>query len=384
MRLLHWAAAAVTVLAACDQGTLALTDTSQTVGRIRVHLTNDPAIFAPAPTPGSPPGPQHLRAAVVWLGLPSPDLFCLQAYQASLGVGEPLDASQTAVAAAGCTDVFSVAPYASGGGGGGGGGVQGGAFGPSVPIKPGETAEIVFDELPVANVFVGLPGDRAAIATVVVYDDRDQSATLGLLQAQLPRATTSSDEMGDGGGPGGGQGGGPGGMMGGPKQVKEDFVYAASFLSMAKSSTRLMVREGQWNLAKLFYPTVGCSDPPQGFTWQDVEGSPAKATCAYSPIADHVVDLAAGPTPAVRDVICRQGAVRYRQAEKFWSPPAHWACVDKNHLVYTGVPGECKAVGHILLKGCQNSATCKEPDWDVSKVPPAWWPCEAFPEPKTK
>lgn len=363
----------VTLLVGCDQGVQSLADTATSVARISVRLTNDPAVYQAKDPSATTAETMHMRIGVLWLGLPSVDVQCLEAYQASLGVGEPLDASMTAVVAAGCGDVFATAP---------------GQVGPSVPVVPNQVATIEFLDLPSSNSLVGLPGNRVAYAGLVLFDDRNKSGVLELQQVALPSSLTGTEQMGPGGGGGeggGGGGGGPGSGMGGQvKPKKIDYIYGASFVSMIKPNTRLAYREGTWDLGKLFYPILGCAEPPIGFSWIDATGLPTKATCNYTTLPDRVVDLAAAPSETVTSVACRQRAATYLAPPKEWTPTTPWACVDKNHLVFANDPGPCKALTHIALKGCFNSATCKEPQWDMSEVPPKWWPCSNAAEPKTK
>ncbi len=373
----------VLLLGSCDQGVQSLTDTATPVARIQVRLANDPGLFqAQAPTPstdaaGDPSATvdqtMHMRIGLLWLDAPSADPLCLQAFQATLGVGAPLDASQTAVVKAGCEDVFAVAPFAR----------TTGQPGPSVAVTPGEVKTITLLDLPSGNVLIGKPPDRVGYAALVLFDDRDQSGELELPQVGLYTSLTNTNGDGKGGGPGGG-GGGPG-MMGGDKPRVADYIYGATFVSMAKPNTRLVYREGAWGVnLLLFYPFLGCAAPQVGMSWLDASGPPNKSVCQFETLPNRIVDLSAGPTETVRSVACRQRAEHYREPPDSWKPLTPWACISKNEMVVAADPGACKGLTHLLIKGCSTSATCKKPEWGDNAVPPTWWPCNDAPEPKTK
>ena len=37
----------------------------------------------------------------------------------------------------------------------------------------------------------------------------------------------------------------------------------------------------------------------------------------------------------------------------------------------------CMGLTHYVLRGCRNDPLCAQPQWDITKTPPSWWPCPA-------
>lgn len=202
-------------LLACDslQG---LSPERVPLASLRVQVSGDLASVLP---PGESPASVRLRVALVWLGTPPLDPFCLQAL---LGVGDgpPPSAAALEVAAAGCRDVFGVAPS---------------RVAASVPIVPGQETELVLYDLPTADDLIGTTLGRFGYATLLVFDDRNGDGTLNLRETE--RVRELDDRRGGGGD-------GPGGRLraSGPP----DYVYGASFWSMQQPSWRVVFPVQRW------------------------------------------------------------------------------------------------------------------------------------------
>ena len=402
-----WACTLLT--SSCQNEILGLAETPQPLAHVNVHVTGDLAALRPEGTLDETP---HLRVAIVWAATFVPDAFC-----ALYGV-LPSDPSATAVAQAGCHDVFGFVPQ---------------KVDQSAPVDANGDATLQLDALPVANVLVGDVTGRYGWATLVVFDDRNGNETLDLLRSTGSVLLTGPADTGAGG-PGGGQGGGPGGGGNGGGQgapQKVDFIYGTSFFSMTGTDVRLSYREGTFDGSGWFYPRAGCGDPPAGFSLVAAGGfdplagllalakgeQPQEdpATCKTTTL-DTVVTIALAPTPTVRDVACAGGGtgassagiIRYRQPPKS-SPDFSqtWACVTTKFnpcafglslpgsdctnttaaapqsLAIANTGGDCKGVTHYTLKGCATDPACAQPEWDFSSAAkrPAWWPCDGGPTP---
>ncbi|MBM4346491.1 MAG: hypothetical protein FJ100_24205, partial [Deltaproteobacteria bacterium] len=158
---------------------------------------------------------------------------------------------------------------------------------------------------------------------------------------------------------------------------KQDFFYATSFASMAAPHIRIAYREGGFNTASFYYPTLGCAAPPGGYSAVAVSGSPLQATCAARGLQAEPIELALQPTETVRTSFCRAEQVRYREPSVDMAPDFSlpWACLEPNELVIADKPGECRGLTHLQLQGCRADKTCKEPDWPLPAQLPLWWPC---------
>lgn len=401
MKLLSacWFAVAAVVFGACQGDILGLADSPQPLATVQVQVTGDLTPLRPQETLGETP---QLRVAVVWAGTYVPDPFC------ALYSALPGDPTASAVAAAGCRDIFGFVPQ---------------KVAESAPVDASGRATLQLDALPVANVLVGEVTGRYGWASLVVYDDRNGNGTLDLVRVQN---NVQPGGMG-GGGPGGG-GGGPGGGAA-PVVVKADMVYGASLISMTQPDQRLAYREGSFDGSGWFYPRSECSDPPVGFSLVSAGGfaavdgllalakgeQPAQdaATCKTASL-DSVVSIALQATPTVREVACSTqgqgstGSIRYTRPDMEvpagGTPPEllrPWACVpiqfspcllglpipgldcstynasDRPALAVASAPGTCKGTTHYILRGCSTNAACEQPEWDFStpaKRPP-WWPC---------
>ncbi len=365
-------------LAACTADLQTLNDVATPLARLTVHVKGDIAALHPkGPDFGTP----NLRAQVVWGATWNPDPFCTLAMSPFAKKPEalPLDASMTAVAAAGCRDVFGFIP---------------GQPGPSAAVGPDGVADIDIMALPPASVLVGTPAARIVYGAVVVYDDRNADQQYRLLRTVEPRWQLDDDGPGSGGPNGqggqggqgqqggqGGQGGGNVNAAGGPQgsngQNKQDFFYATSFVSMLAPHARIAYREGAYNSASFYYPMLGCAAPPGGYSAIAVSGSPLQSTCDIRTLEAKPIELALQPTETVRQSFCRAEQVRYREPSAEVTPDFSlpWACLEPNELVIADKPGECKGLTHLQLQGCRADKTCKEPNWPMPAQLPPWWPC---------
>lgn len=348
---------------ACTGDLQSLDGSTTALAKLTVRVTGDIKSLQPLGTEAETPS---LRAQIVWGQSWTPDPFCTRAQNplaALKGDDLPLDASQTAVAKAGCRDIFAFAP---------------GTLGPSAPLSADGTATIAFDALPPASVLVGTVDARLVYGAVVIFDDRNRDKTLQLLAA----ANQGGPNGGGGGGGGGGPPNGGGGQGGqGDARAKEDFAYATSFASMIQPHTRVAYREGTYNAASFYYPTIGCAGPPPGLSLLNVSGSPLQATCKSSHLADAPVELALQPTETVRMAVCRGENARYRNPADSERPvtvdlkKVTWACMGSNELLVAETSVECPRLTHYQLKGCRADKKCENPDWPLPVALPKWWPC---------
>lgn len=349
----------------------ALSEVPQPLLSLHVKVSGDIKQFQPVGTEAEVP---HLRAAVVWGETVTADRFCTWVQDANMGqqlpkeppYNLPPDASQVAVAAAGCRDIYDFVP---------------GTVGPSAPVQPDGTARIDFDALPRSTVLVGAPGNRLGYAAIVVFDDRSTNQVLDLKQAQ---EAAGKGGPGGGGGPGGDTGGGPGGPVGpgssATAPAKGDFLYGTTFLSMLQPNQRLSYVEGVFDPKNLyygnFYPMIGCNGPATGFSRIAVSGSFQAPTCTTTPLST-AIDIALQVTETVRSAICRSQNPRYRDTERPEPPDLKqpWACLNTNELLVAYPPGECKGMTHYQLRGCRSDEACKTPEPALPDVLPKWWPC---------
>jgi hypothetical protein len=326
---------------------------------VHVQVTGD---FESVRVPG-PAAPQ-LRAALVWGAQWLTEPLC---------VLPPGDLSVAAVIAAGCRDTFGFVPD---------------RVAANAPLLADGTAELDLFDLPAADVMVGGVTARVAYASAVVYDDRDGDGTLtlGRPTRALGRDQARPDDSG---------------------VQTADRVYAASFASMTQPDTRLAYREGGFDRTAAFYPRAGCGDPPPSFSIVSAGGFSAMAaelngqlppedpsTCREQPV-DMPVILAYRPPDPLRELACHErtldSSIRYRE------PPADPLDLTRRTAACAKVPDfgtgkaggmvqyvvsgrsdeSCMGLTHYALRGCRNDPLCAQPEWDITKTPPSWWPCPA-------
>ena len=326
--------------------------------------------LAPLRPPGVT-GERALRVALVWGAQWLTEPMCV------LPAESP---EAAAVIAAGCRDPFSFVPA---------------VVSVSVPIAIDVPATLTLTQLPAADLMVGDITARVAYASLVVFDDRNNSGTLELL--------TRFGPIWIGEGP--------------PPDVNSliDVIYGASFVTMTAPDQRVAYREGAFDAASAFYPRAGCDPPPPGFSVLAAGGFSAEAalaallsgglppedpsTCAVSVPAETTIAIAARAPADLQEVGCDERAddssVRYRE------PPPNLpdvasrtvACVhlptfdtrgetggspasEIIQLVVAGRPSDrCKGLTHYTLRGCFEDVNCAIPEWDFTASPPDWWPC---------
>ncbi|MSP91197.1 MAG: hypothetical protein EXR79_05275 [Myxococcales bacterium] len=378
--VLPLAAAGLALLAGCVGDLVGLTGAAVPVATLQVVLQPEAANL---PGNARPRPDAKLRVAIVWAAKVNPDLFCTK--HALL---PPLDPSAAAVVGAGCRDVLGFAPQ---------------LVGPSAPFGPERTATLPLLDLPSATVLIGTPAGRVGYATLVVFDDRDGDGTLKLQGSDpilfLKKDGSSGPDdgmMGPPGPEGGGGGGGGGGEQSGAnpavrsveqakggKEKESDIIHGASFVTMRRPYVKVSYREGTFDLASFYYPTLGCAAPPAGYAVVDVAGPITQAQCKSAAMEGAAVDLAIEPSAAVASVVCRAQNPRYREPKNQPAPQSIQACLSSQELVVAHPSRSCKMVTHFVLKGCNSGVTCTTPQWDVTTKPPDWWPCHGAPPPAT-
>jgi hypothetical protein len=329
---------------------------------VHVQVTGD---FASVQVPG--PTAPKLQAALVW---------GTQWLTEPLCVRPTSDTSVQALLAAGCRDPFGFVPD---------------RVAANAPVLADGTAELDLFDLPGADVMVGGVTARVAYASLMVYDDRDGNSTLTLGRPArlVGRDQPRPDDNG---------------------AFTADLVYAASFASMTEADTRLAYREGGFDRTAAFYPRAGCGDPLPSFSIVSAGGFSAMAalaaglerqlppedpsSCREQP-ADTPVTVAYRPPAQLHELACQErtldSSIRYREPPI--DPPnltdSTAACAQvpdagtgqANGMIQYVVSGRsddsCMGLTHYVLRGCRNDPLCAQPQWDITKTPPSWWPCPA-------
>lgn len=217
----------------------------------------------------------------------------------------------------------------------------------SVPIQP--TFPASFDVplylLPDLEVLSGRGGSLLGYGVLVVYEDGNQNRMLDLVS---PGATESSDTILASGMPTTGH--------------RDDFVvYREADLSP---------------LWKLFEP-FGCPEPPQGFSILTREFRPAEGyTCRVSPAADATIPVEFEDSEQLRQLICEPQSEIDTYPSDPPPPGREVTCHFHDTLEYVIDPSwYCRYKQVYQLAGCEAYFGCREPDWDLTGNPPAWWPC---------
>jgi hypothetical protein len=323
--------------------------------------------FASVQVPG--PTAPKLQAALVW---------GTQWLTEPLCVLPTSDTSVQALIAAGCRDTFGFVPD---------------RVAANAPVLADGTAELDLFDLPGADVMVGGVIARVAYASVMIYDDRDGNATLTLGR---PARVAGRDQPRPN----------DNGMQ------TPDLVYAASFASMTEADTRLAYREGGFDRTAAFYPRAGCGDPLPSFSIVSAGGFSEMAalaaelngqlppedpsSCREQP-ADTTVTVAYRPPAQLHELACQErtldSSIRYREPPDDPGPLTltnrTTACAkvpdfgtgQANGMIQYVVSGQsgesCMGLTHYVLRGCPNDPLCAQPEWDITKTPPSWWPCPA-------
>lgn len=314
------------------------------------------------------PGAQapSLRVTLVWGAQSLPEALCFV---------PPESSDVAAVVAAGCRDPFGFVPDRA-------------AI--SVPVEPNVPASLSIDALPSADVMIGDVTARIAYASLIVFDDRDNTSRL-----ELGRSSSSpNDDHGE------------------PDPVEPsmfDVVYGASFVSMTEPDVRVVLREGGYNERAAFYPRKGCGVPAPGFSIAAAGGFSAEAaiaatlsgvlpaqdpaTCREGSTDEIVVPIPLRPTNEVAETGClgrrTDSSVRYRQppVEPIDLTDRVAACASipdfgtgntagvTQWVVSTPSTERCRGLTHYVLRGCEDDPSCAIPEWDITATPPSWWPC---------
>jgi len=321
--------------------------------------------------PLRPPGvtdTHALRVALVWGAQWLTEPFC---------VLPPESPEAAAVIAAGCRDPFGFVPNV----------VSVGA-----PIVIDEPATLTLSQLPAADVLVGDVTARVAYASLVVFDDRNDTGTLDLWQ-QFPSFINDDRE-------------GPPAIIG---RDPPDIIYGASFVTMTEPDRRVAYREGDFDDLSAFYPRAGCDPPTPGFSVLAAGGFTAQAAvaalltgglpqedpslCTVSAPDETTIAIDARPPADVHEIGCQE--IRNDSSVHYLEPPpwrpdlanGNFACAHlptfdtgsaQSDLIQLVVPSSgppCKFLTHYTLRGCREDVNCAIPDWDFTASPPAWWPC---------
>ena len=334
-------------------------------------LNGDPSTLLPAGVPDV----HALRVALVWGTQWLTEPFCVLPPEMNTNAADVIDR--------GCRDPFGFVPATAG-------------VAASVPLDPSGPTTITLENLPSADLLVGDITSRVAYASLVVFDDRDDSGTLELA---APHRTATGRFRGGGG-------------DGENKDVPDspDVIYGASFVTMTKADSRVAYREGDF-MQSAFYPRVGCAPPSPGFSIVGAGGIdndngkalmtalagqlPAEkdpASCMGPLPADSLVEITAQAPADVEEVGCDEhtadSSIRYRP------PPMdapdltdrRTACVHlptfdtgsqpstlKQVVVSGRTTDRCKGLTHYTLRGCRENVTCDVPDWDLTDNAPSWW-----------
>jgi hypothetical protein len=365
-------------LSACGNNLEGFGGPAPPLASFTVTLNGDPTTLLP---PGV--GDVHaLRVALVWGAQWLPEPFCFLPPDMTVtqpAVFDPVHDGPAQVIQAGCRDpfAFTLANVAA-----------------SAPLDPTGPTTISLQNLPAASLLVGTITARVAYASLVIFDDRDDTGTL---DPASPHHTATGRFRG-----------------GGDFENKDvmdspDVVYGASFWSMTEPDRRVAYREGDF-MPSAFYPRMGCMPPRPAFSVIGAGGFdkdmaiaaafmnqlPAEKSCFDPDDPFTTVAIDAQAPADVEEVSCDQntndGSIRYRP------PPADepdWrgrvrACVhlpkfDTNgqtspliQLVVSGrATDRCKGLTHYTLRGCRENVTCDVPDWDLTGpgAAPGWWPC---------
>jgi hypothetical protein len=321
-----------------------------------------------------------LRVGLVWGAQWLTEPFCV--LDPDTSVTQPAGSvDPKMVIDAGCRDTFGFVPA---------------NVATSVPLAASGPTTLTLTDLPSADLLVGDVTARVAYASLVVWDDRDDS---GNLELAFPHRTATGRFRGGGD------------FM--QKEVMDspDVIYGASFFTMTKPDLRVAYREGDF-VPSWFYPRSGCMPPRPGFSvvgaggFSEDDGKKATlagefpaedpASCSDAAPDETTVDILARPPADVEEVGCDErtedSSIRYRP------PPmekpdltdrlttcAHLPSYDTGsqqstliQFVVTGRPTDrCKGLTHYTLRGCRENVSCAVPDWDFTApgMQPSWWPC---------
>lgn len=395
---------AMVLLMSCDK-LAGMDDVPTPLVQVHVKVKGDVTALRPAAVAQETP---RLRVALVWGQQYLAESFCWVSALA-------LDPSASAVAEAGCRDPLGFVPQ---------------MVGADAPVDASGQAIVDVLFLPSAAVMVGEVTGRIAYASLVVYDDRNANGVLDLLRG---KRLTQQGPGGDGPQPS--EDVTP--TAANAEKNKVDFIYGASFVTMAQPDKRIAYREGTYDDTSFFYPRKNCPPPPDHFSVLGAGGfsifdalaalsqlalpDEVTASCSAQTIDQAVIEIALQATETVRDVACcaaggggskcgsggTAGTTTYTSplptlqgpmAPKVKPPNLKlpWLCQStkpkggKGFGGGTGMPPkdpgpenfelvvpdqgtDCKSLTHYILVGCQTDANCKNP------VSPQGWDWRATP-----
>lgn len=397
------------LLALCGCGKLrALDDTVTPLASVRVSVSGDAASLAPA---GTTDRAQHLRAALVWGAQWQPEPFCFL----------PAESDGAArVIAAGCRDLFGFVPL---------------RVAVDAPLGEGGEVTLSLLDLPAADDLVGDLTARIAYGSVVVYDDRNDNGALDFGRAGSDR--NPGPRIGGAGGPQQPEPP-PGGDRSADLVYGASFVsMERPDVRVAYREGAFNLDAAFYPRAGCEPPPPGFSlARAGGFSRADALAAvlsgmlPAEdpATCSVAALPEAAVGITLEAPAGLVGVVCASrgggGGTRYKEPPRDAPPLAKriWACASvpvldlgglgggglgggglgsggsggsgpqQQQLVIADPPPEeptssapgavynptfnyCKGLTHYVLRGCNNDASCKSPQWDRTSSPPAWWPC---------
>lgn len=274
-----------------------------------------------------------LIAALVWAGVPAVNPVCLQFDRPELqGV---------------CPDPF---------------GVFTGELERGAPVAPDGTFALELYHLPLARVSVGDEATRIAYGSLIILEDVNGDGQPSFIGRGMSR---EGDRRGDVA----------------PLTTNADTMVAATFTTLRAAQTRVVFREGGFVKDSGFYPMPGCEAPPRGFSIVEAppwsEAPTAGGGCAARDITS-TVEVLPLPRAEADAFACRsvQRGSRVREPQEDEKPPRNSQNVCLSHEILAEVvPGVCRRLRVLALKGCNVDPLCKTPEWDQANTPPSWWPC---------
>jgi hypothetical protein len=279
-----------------------------------------------------------LRAALVWGAVPNYVLACVK---------YPFNAE----IAPACPNPFGFVP---------------GLVEVDVEVGVDGSFTLPLRRLPDVGLSVGDDSARVAWGSVVVAADSDGSGSFNLL------AREADDRE--------------------PPKLA-DLALAASFFRLDMPQQRVAFREGGWDEGSLFYPAKGCAAPPVGFSALTTPGlkplslEPAPGECTSASLDAAVIEPVPIAADEAKGLACRS-INRARVRRPGLVPPSEeedeqgryhglvgkQVCLDAETLAIVS-EGDCPTITVMPLSGCRENLVCQEPDWDLTKQPPPWWPC---------
>jgi hypothetical protein len=209
----------------------------------------------------------------------------------------------------------------------------------TIRIEPRFPAEfdLAIYELPSTELLPFYQGSRFAIGQLAIFADVDENQRIDYDLMDL--------------------------VLGNDMSTMDVKLAAADF----SSEGFLIYLEGELPVGLAKFLGVGtqtCPNiPPQGFSI--LKG------CEFLPPEEVVFRFELEYSPSVRDQVCEQPAGYVVPVE---TPAGTITCVNDPVWVETDT-GEFCDQHEYYLRGCERDPYCSEPEWDLSSMPPNWWPC---------